>query len=361
MRISLFQKGYIDDSFLEDNNETSEAKALKLLTPLLRRIQWDTSAFHGFVDILRGRGLHGNEMAKALQQRYELELEHQQQCEPNVQQVQQPPVLDSAESLPAGFLCPYCRRCTLEEFTSEQGCPDKPPEMFPFLDVTNLLPAEKDELLYQLRSATIKIKATFSTFVLRLKCSLEERRVSLNDFKFAILSLGAFHTDDTEVPILDRDEITAVTEYSEVILCLQKYISFFNYEIIEDVVAKFGSDDDKKGWDEYIQEFNAFCKRSIFEVPPSVFSTRPQTTAKVFCAKCDEKQFTLETVLEVKGKIAKIFNLTFRALKLCSISKGCVELRFSVPASVSDRIFPISIDQRIALGNIGIQIFTDIE
>ncbi len=362
IRLPLFAKGYIHDSLLDVNpygTLTRQQHASNLVISLLRRIECNTSVFHGFIEILKSEGPSGNEIAQVLQQSYE--LEHHQ---PDLS----PVMVDSAESLPTGFLCPYCGRCTLEEFTSEQGCPEKPPENFPFLDVTRLSESERDKLFIQLKLATVTIISKYSSFVYKLRCSLDERPnpVLIGDIQFAILNLMPFRTDNTGVlPVLDciRDKIKATKFISDLFPLLDSFSSFFNYTIIEDLVAKFGSDDDKKGWDEYIQEFNAFCKSNVFEVPPHVFSAQPLPTAKVFSVKCHEElmPLTLDTVREMKRKIAKTFDLTFEALQLCSISKGCVELRFSVSASVADRIFPLSDEQRTALGKIGIQVFTENE
>ncbi len=93
IRLSLFEKGYINDSLLDVNpNGTRLENASNLVISLLRRIECDTSVFHGFVDILKSEGPSGNDITQALQQSYEFEC--QQQCEPDVHQ--QPPVVDSA-------------------------------------------------------------------------------------------------------------------------------------------------------------------------------------------------------------------------------------------------------------------------
>ena len=336
IRVLLFQEGYIHRSHLDDNkHEASETKAIQLMNLLLAKIQLDPKAFHGFIEILKNE--HGRELAQSLQECYESqkrELELQLQ----------PLTMEFPES-------------PSTEFTSEQGCPDEPDESFPYLDLSHLSSNEKHKLKIHLRLATKKIITKFTGFVGRLRSSLDERRVPLGDIKFAILNLVPYGSDSGVY-----EEIRAAKLCSDVFPPAHKYISFFNYSIIEDLVAKFGSYDDKTKWDEYIREFNTFCKRSIFEVPPNVFSNSPPTTGKNFFAKCDERYvpFTLETVLTIKGILDSTFNLTSNTLQLCSISKGCVELRFSISALVADHIFPISDDQCIALGNIGIKVFTEI-
>ena len=114
-----------------------------------------------------------------------------------------------------------------------------------------------------------------------------------------------------------------------------------------------------RGWKEYKNAFKTFCQRSVFEVPPNVYSTIPRKGGRKFIAMCTEGvAATLEGVQEVKERIAKVFGLKPLALQLCLIKKGSVELHFLISAAVADHIFPVSPSQHSALSEIGVRVLS---
>ena len=143
---------------------------------------------------------------------------------------------------------------------------------------------------------------------------------------------------------------------SDVFITLRSYISFFNYQIIEYIIDQHGATKDHERLHEYVQQFNSFCQRSIFEVPQSVFTSRSRKTAKVFALKCTEEVATMKGVVGIIGKIAELFSLRPAALQLCSVKRGCAELHFLISAAVADLIFPVSPTQQSALSKIGVTV-----
>ena len=264
----------------------------------------------------------------------------------------------------AVFVCPYCRKCTMEKFFSAEGCPQLGRESsqrkvhFPYLDLSGINEADRIDLEDRLKSETREIKLHFAKFTLNLVRSLEDLQIPIEKIKISILSLEAF-TDDIGVKVLDeedRKEIKAAKNLSEIFIVLQNYISFFNYHIIEHIIDQHGASRDHTWLEEYLEKFHSFCKRNIFEVPNDLFPSISRFTAKVFALKCTEGVSTMKGVEGVKGEIAKIFCLRPAALQLCSIKKGCVELHFLISAAVADHIFPVSPSQHSALSKIHIRV-----
>ena len=259
------------------------------------------------------------------------------------------------------FVCPYCKECSPQQFFSKEGCPKKTisvetTTLFPYLDVAGLDDEYVKYLEEKLILDTRKIMIKFSDFSLCIRKSIEGRD-TLDNLRDCVLS--AVLPKDQDVSALDTEHkvmVLAANSLARIFSTLRtyNYISFLNYQIIELLIQHSGSAVDHKMLEQYLDDFKTFCQRSVFEVPPSAFSScRSRKMAKVFALKCTESTLTLNGVIVLQDKVAEILGLEFNALQLCSVKKGCVELHFLVSAAVAEHIFPLSPSQQLALSEIG--------
>ncbi len=211
----------------------------------------------------------------------------------------------------------------------------------------------------RLEEDTDDIIERFSNFTIKIRESLQSHQVSLDKIKHSILSLGAF-SERIAVKVLDKkdqEEIKSAKSIDAIFVILTCYTSFFNYKIIERIIKLHGSADDHKELEEYVSAFNAFSKRSVFEVPANIFSaSKGRNTAKMLAFKCTEDVDSLEGVKSIIKKIAKAFGLKPLSLQLCSIKKGCIELHSLISADVANQIFPVSPAHESALSDIGVRV-----
>ena len=223
----------------------------------------------------------------------------------------------------------------------------------------NLDEADKIDLEQRLISDTRKMVTQFANFTSFLEKSLKTQNIPLEDVASRVLSLQAFMEDIGQKLLekKDEEEIQQAKSVPKIFMVLYPYISFFNYEIMEHLVKHHGSPDDHKRLEEYLTAFTTFCQRSVFEVPPNVYSTKSRTDCKVFAVKCTERvATTLEGIRGVRGKIADVLGLRASSLQLCSVVKGCMELRFILSTIVADRILPVSPAKQLALKEIGVRV-----
>ncbi len=403
---ALFAKGYVPTSvrdFTRNMSILDEVKAQKLVDTIIGRIYDNPNVFHGFVDILKGPST--DDIVTLLQEAYDterglvghLEPEHlaSQQAKSSAecdyreseqlvshQLAAKPNVLGTEDNDSSGdesfhstaaelrsFICPFCKECTLERFFSEEGCPhgtrsiEGNSKLFPYMDVKGLEEDAVIDLQQRLISDTKDILTKFADFSIFIRESLERQNVPLEKIKDSILSLEAFR-EDNGVKVLDVEnqaKLFGASSVSEVfsILRISNYLSFFNYHLLEHLVKHHGcSDDDHKLLKEYQRDLHAFCQRNIFQIPPLVYSSGyiVPPKAKLFALKCTAGVETLEGVQALQNKVAKVFDLRFSALRLCSIKKGCVELHFMISAAVAEHILPVSHGQHLALREIGVRL-----
>lgn len=211
---------------------------------------------------------------------------------------------------------------------------------FPYLDFKNMEDDAKRKLQIQLLKDIQKIKQLYARM---------ER---------SILSALKTHTDFEEVrnyvtnivqDLCSQEQIEKIkgaTSINTLFTELSSLKSFFNYNIIKDIVDVFGDDsNEKKLLSDYELHFQIFCKRSVFEVPPNIFDHGDTSNLfKCYAFKHSPKFHPpkLEDVYTLISDIAEILNIKPRYLRLKSITDGCVCIKILIPDILARKIFPLS-------------------
>ena len=379
---ALFARNFLAPNvrnFVNDRMVSETEKAQRLVDTMTDRIQHFPDSFNDFIDVLEKEGSWTKDIVKELCDLFRakggcvVELSSNQNAGESDRDSKGPPSVDfsnkdsfhSTTDQPesthrqSGFVC-LCGECSSEHLFSEKGCPKAEQKTsFPFLDVPNLGEADRIDLEHRLRSDTKKMGTKFSSFTLFLEKSLKAQKIPLEDVASCVLSLPAF-AEDISKKLFEKEDKEAIQQAESVtklFIVLRPHLSFFNYEIMEHLVEHHGSADDHKRLEEYLTAFNAFCQRSVFEVPPYVYSSRSRTDCKVFSVKCTERvATTLEGVQVIRGKIADVLGLRASSFQLCFILKGCMELRFLISTAVAEHIFPVSPAKQLALKEMGVRV-----
>ena len=152
------------------------------------------------------------------------------------------------------------------------------------------------------------------------------------------------------------NELKATDTIPKVFVILNDYFSFFNYHIIEHIIKVLGTKKDKAKLQRYIEDFNQYAKRRIFECLPEFGPVSDADHADVF-AKLDS-QYDNYTVIQIEGfrrKLSKILHLSSQCiLRLCRVDKGCFQLMFQMPSFLKHEIFPLSKIQENTLAALGV-------
>ena len=247
------------------------------------------------------------------------------------------------------FVCPYCKNCSLEKYLSDEGCPQASGKtLFPYLNTQGLSEEDKMVLEDSLICAAKDLRALFADTDDYIAQNLHADVTIVKNF---VLDLVRDLEQEENVANINR-----ATSIPEIILALQPYKSFLNYEIIEKIANKYGSTEIRTEMQKYVAAFTDFCKRSAFELPNNVLSKKvKRENEKVFSVKLTKKGLaSLEDVVSARRKIAYILGVKKWALKICSIEDGCLCVRFLVPAAVMTKILPLSTDKKSALRDAGI-------
>ena len=366
---TLFSKGRIPNhvkTYIRSDSLLADDKARKLIDCVIDQIKLDPNVFHEFVEALKSP--HYSMLKKKLTDCYQGESSSSSSLFSSIQHKQ--PFLSEIPECNLGdtvytnahdrgqtntdtsFACPYCNKCSLERYLSNEGCPEATGEtqLFPYLNTQGLSEVDKVVLRETLISETKKLRKLFASTDTSIA---ENLQVDVTILKNYVLDLvGDSEQNENET------ELKKATSIPEIILALHPYKSFLNYEIIESIVDRFGSSQDHAVMQKYVEAFNEFCRRSAFELPnnafPKITNKRKETILSVKLTR--RGHASLSDIVSVRQNMATILKVKKWDLQICSIEEGCLCVRFLVPAAVMSKTFPLSPDKKSALRNVKIYI-----
>ncbi len=272
------------------------------------------------------------------------------------------PVAKPFQFAGVGFTCPLCGECSMEEYYKGK-CPklDSPPDLaFPYLVKQFLTENEKINLHARLTQDTEDIRKEFNNLLEKVRESFNKQDIDLQRMIESIEDLLSFSSLQME-PSKTKSAGAIIRHLQQ-----KKYISFFNCCVVQTLIAKYGTDDDKKMLSAYEAKFKKFCERSVFEVPPTVFGPPPDNGQMLAFKVTDEVprylhefaadisvppsystvetssktlKLSLNDTLNIQIMIAKILGIeNFGSLIFLGAQEGCIELRFLIPNITLDRI-----------------------
>ena len=311
----LHSKWFLSESEYESLKLTGpgsepSVKARTIISAVETKIKSNPALFSDFIAVLSSQGVWLQDSTEKVEECYK---------------AKQAASSDDSHESP-GFVCPYCQKCTLEEFFMS-GCPlvkaKKNPSYslseprFPFLDTKHLTDQEEFILYDKLSTDYDSIVSDFRKLCLSLSKSTAFKE-EIDSIKL-FLSASAIFSKEEKTQLMNSKKITDIL----MILLLER-ASFFNYQIIESLVNEYGSSDDKQELQKYLNEFNSYCKHDVFEVPHAVFHPGQNDDIKhsTFALKYfEEGPIMLKQLTSICSRIAKTLHINPWALSLVSGSK----------------------------------------
>ena len=216
---------------------------------------------------------------------------------------------------------------------------------FPYLNVDHLSEGDAKKLVFKLMDDTMEVVDRFEDLV----CDTFESFDKL-DIDFEAFKSNAFTFGEHKLPLPYKGEhleqLNAAKSIREIqsFLVRYKYISFFNFGILEKLVQRHGAVEDKKRLEDHLTKFGVYCKRSIFEVPASIIAKvspgKTDERVKRLILKINESHwfrkvdqpdlFSMDDLYALQRNIARVLGLDPAPLLLCDVRMGCVEITFDI-------------------------------
>ena len=122
---------------------------------------------------------------------------------------------------------------------------------------------------------------------------------------------------------------------------MHPYCSYFNYELLHNIVVVHGSPQDQKNMQKYIDSFAEYCKAMPCTEEVCGNDIAQGTLKLKFKLEFDREQLKPDAVQKIKWDIAHHLDIRPCSLHLSRIKDGCVLLEFLIPSFLFDRIFPL--------------------
>jgi hypothetical protein len=212
----------------------------------------------------------------------------------------------------------------------------------------------KSRLLHESKEMIRK----FNRFIISVRKSLEERQVPTTNvveilMGFAIYESVSCHSK-TSAFVEDFEHLKAAKCMMEIMEIVRSYCNFFSYDIIEDLVKELGDEEDKKNLSKYIEEFNEYAKRKVYECPTELSPVNATETGQTIIYVILDESYddsTLSHLRHLYQKLCQILQISSGVVRLCRIEPGSIKLVFSLPEC---DIFPLSYGKKILLLTLGI-------
>ena len=238
-------------------------------------------------------------------------------------------------------------------------------EIFPHFcfDSLGLNAHEITKLKVQLHDDAEKMETDFSRFVLSIIMSFKRRELSPQDLASYVIHIGSLFDDDSATDaIMTADSIDKIM----IELRKRKYVTVFNYHLLENIIKDLGTDSEKESFKNYFRSFKEYCKRSLFEVPQFLYdkvstdrikfalkvsdkfkghfqSTQPLNSVDGIISqdvKISSKTLGLSVndTIDILRKFAKILDHDVGSFCIVDAKHGCTKIVLSVLKSVAENI-----------------------
>lgn len=236
----------------------------------------------------------------------------------------------------------------------------KPCLTFPCLDLKNMAKEEKEKLHQRLHSDSVNMMCKFQELYSSTSKSLKERKIPITEMLCHLVGMGPMKPtfNDLSLPAF-RCQLPGLKEAKntdDVMLVVGDYCSFFNLQMLECIIDKVGTDQDRKNLSQYKEEFNQYAQRHVFECPSNVGKVSEEGHVNMFVIL--DETYDNCTVSQLQLFVAKLQEILSISpgdgLKLCHIAPGSLRLTFQLPASIANHIFPLSSEQEAVLSSEGV-------
>ena len=264
------------------------------------------------------------------------------------------------------FQCRCGKNCTLDSFVKGK-CHQQSRELFPYLKLEHLSRRDRDKLVRKLTSEAQTMVSIFADLVVDTFKSLEKQGISVEMLRADTITFGQQklpkpYSDDHIQTLASASSVRDV----QIFLVGYRYISFFNYGILQKMIRLYGTETDKSNFEDYLVKYSSFCKRSVFEVPSTMIDQLSPEIEESLVIKINEhtwfssqgrrngEVFTMEDLYAVEESIGKIIGLESTYILVRDIKEGCVELTFAFASDI--KVLPLSLLEQMQLSSLGIRL-----
>ena len=142
----------------------------------------------------------------------------------------------------------------------------KPQLTFPCLNLSKMTKEQKRQLHQRLYAESMDMIQKFQDLFSATTESLKRRKVAVREIVCHLVGLGPSPPayKDLNLPTFQQKlpELKRTTTVDAAMLVIGEYCSFFNFYMIENIIKKLGTRQDKKNLEKYKKEFSVYIRRT---------------------------------------------------------------------------------------------------
>ena len=241
-----------------------------------------------------------------------------------------------------GCGCTNKKPCSLYTFCSG-GCPNPTGKKVSVLrkkskaPAQSEIPVEEEPDFEDYEESTKGIRKSFGNLVLETCRAFKKSSVNIQELSLYLQSTFPLMKTRAE----DLNQAMCLDEVFKIVV--DQACSWFDYEIIKDIIQRFGDSTAKRCITEYEAHFKKYAEQRLPKGMKHIeVGTVARRGGKQLVIKIDREweEVTFSDLNKLRGTFASILGVRRKDLYLADIREGCIMLTFMIPQELAGRLFP---------------------
>ena len=201
-----------------------------------------------------------------------------------------------------------------------------------------VLPFEEEDDYEDYELETKKIQKSFGRFVVDT-CNSFKKSEEVNAQKLALFIRGSFSIMKPRTDELTKAECLEQIFYTVV----DQACSWFDYEIIKDMINYYGDSSDKNRLEKYEEELEKYARERLPKGKKHIeVGNGARKGCKQLVIKIDKEweDINFSHLDKLCGTFASILGVRRRDLYLADIREGCIMMTLMIPEEIAVTVFP---------------------
>ena len=225
-----------------------------------------------------------------------------------------------------------------------RGCPNPTRRRIPVLQKKRVgavtqddLPFEDEDDCEDFERETKKIQKLFGKFVTDVCCSFENQKVNIE--KLALFL-------QTSLPVMkprskELNQATCLEQIFKIVA--DQACSWFDYEVIKDMIDYFGDSSDKHRAQVYEEEFRKYANQRLPKGKKHIeIGSGAKVSGMQLVVKIDKEweEVNFNDLDKLRSSFASILGVRRRELYLADVREGCIMMTFMIQKELGKKLFP---------------------
>ena len=213
------------------------------------------------------------------------------------------------------------------------------------------------KLRHKIIQDTNSITSRFALMVLGVYRLLKQNHTPVDEVRIMLQFLGcktsnSSTTNDSITMFSGSDEISESKDVTQLIECLRKYSSWYNYRLMKEVAEQFAGSEGKKLISDYEADLRKhYVSLIAYQCPDFVLEQKVPVgyTQLIVKVDWDYMSTNLQDIVTFQANLAEILELEPYVFQLRSVEEGCVRLEWVMPAALESHVTEIMVEREESL------------